>query len=157
MQGPGRGTIRHLLGGSRVSARSARRTPVPWGGQFGSADNVVRPQLSHARAGALRPARKTSLPLVLLVCIGLPPAAAAIDATGASDGLGLLGGVRHVTVNPDGAPAAAGRIAFERGLEREAQVATVNADGSGYRLLSARSGRPEGDPSWSPDSRQVAF
>lgn len=69
-----------------------------------------------------------------------------------------------VQANPAGAvvPGANGRIACEGGrvlpgaTATNPEVFTINPDGSGEMILTSFPGR-DGDPSWSPDGRTIAF
>ena len=55
-------------------------------------------------------------------------------------------------------PGANGRIACEggRGDPRNAEIFTINPDGTGERVLTNHPLR-DGDPSWSPDGTKIAF
>jgi Tol biopolymer transport system component len=51
---------------------------------------------------------------------------------------------------PDGA-----KIAFERDYANHAAIVTINPDGTGLRVLTPHG--INGEPSWSPDSKQITF
>ena len=54
-------------------------------------------------------------------------------------------------------PGTNGLIAIERPRQGGAAIATVNGDGTGDRGGVVDTGSQNGDPSWSPDGRRLAF
>ena len=124
----------------------------------------------------------TTLALVLMLAVGAGPAGAAFPGANGKIAFGdrtEIGEARISTVNPDGGGLTeltdladlAGSQAFANGpvwspdgtrlafwslRDGNAEIYTMNADGSGVRRLTNDLARDAG-PAWSPDGTRIAF